>query len=248
MANAGGTRKLLMLGGYVQFLVTAVVVLFYPLVEVQVFTVSASPGLNLSHHACDHVQLHPVTLLYPLPVLATSLLGAFLCSSTVALLEQGLSGADFTQEALDEGGVWNMLFWAYSALAHALAVMLLLSPGDAYQGVLGVLLMTYFLCRITAPKTQEITITLENFYLLGYALGFVLVLYGMPADASSSGMRYYIIFVVGVIDYCLGVGHTWDRQATFDTVAHCRLFYIYAQSVCICAIYAAWNDQLLHLV
>ena len=62
----------------------------------------------------------------------TSLLGAFLCSSTVALLEQGLSGADFTQEALDEGGVWNMLFWVYSALAHALAVMLRRLPGHPW--------------------------------------------------------------------------------------------------------------------
>ena len=72
--------------------------------------------------------------------------------------------------------------------------------------------MTCFLCRITAPKTQEITITLKNFYLLGYALGFVLVLYGMPADASSSGMRYYTVFVVGVIDYFLGV--QWGTRGT----------------------------------
>ena len=108
--------------------------------------------------------------------------------------------------------------------------MLLLSPGDTYQGVLGVLLMTYFLCSIMAPKEHKITITLENVYLLGYVLGFVVVLYCMPADASSSGIHYYIVFEVGVIDYCLSVGHTWDQQATFDTVAHCSLFYIYAQS------------------
>ena len=107
--------------------------------------------------------------------------------------------------------------------------------------------MTYFLCSITLPKAHEITITLENFYLLGYALGFVLVLYCMQADASSSGMQYYIVFVVGVINYCLSVGHTWDRQATLDTVSNCSLFYIYAQSFCMSAIYAAWNDQLLHM-
>jgi uncharacterized membrane protein len=45
---------------------------------------------------------------------------------------------------------------------------------------------------------------------------------------------------VVVLDYFLGVGHTWDRQATIETVTNCRLFYVCCVSFGVAALYAAW--------
>jgi hypothetical protein len=44
--------------------------------------------------------------------------------------------------------------------------------------------------------------------------------------------------LVVVVDYFLGVGHTYDRQATIDTVSNCRLFYICAGTLGLALLYA----------
>jgi hypothetical protein len=49
------------------------------------------------------------------------------------------------------------------------------------------------------------------------------------------------VMLVVVLDYFLGVGHTYDRQATIDTVANCRLFYICACSLAIACFYGMYN-------
>jgi hypothetical protein len=47
-----------------------------------------------------------------------------------------------------------------------------------------------------------------------------------------------VVMLVVVLDYFLGVGHCYDRQATLDTAANCRLFYVVAVSVALAALYA----------
>ena len=47
-----------------------------------------------------------------------------------------------------------------------------------------------------------------------------------------------VLTLMVVLDYFMGVGHTYDRQATIDTVSNCRLFYICAGTVGTALLYA----------
>jgi hypothetical protein len=67
--------------------------------------------------------------------------------------------------------------------------------------------------------------------------------YAVPPTAPS---RFSVLFALVVLDYFLGVGHTWDRQATLETIANCRLFYVCGGTLCTAALYAAWQDRLLN--
>ena len=95
--------------------------------------------------------------------------------------------------------------------------------------------MTYFLCRACYPKSQQINLTQENLNILGYGVGVLqagLQLTGTRANGMSA------LMVMVVLDYFMGVGHTYDRQATIDTVSNCRLFYVCAGTVGTALLYA----------
>jgi hypothetical protein len=53
-----------------------------------------------------------------------------------------------------------------------------------------------------------------------------------------------IVMLVVVLDYFLGVGHTYDRQTTIDTAMNCRLFYICAGTLGTAFLYATIGDAL----
>jgi hypothetical protein len=59
-------------------------------------------------------------------------------------------------------------------------------------------------------------------------------------DTRGNGAT--IIMLLVVLDYFLGVGHTYDRQATLDTVANCRLFYVCVASVSLACLYALCDE------
>ena len=82
----------------------------------------------------------------------------------------------------------------------------------------------------------------ENLNILGYSLGVLVAAY----SAQPGSARLTALFVAVVLDYFLGVGHTWDRQATLDTITNCRMFYVCATSMCMAALYGAWEDRLLN--
>jgi hypothetical protein len=55
-------------------------------------------------------------------------------------------------------------------------------------------------------------------------------------DTRANGMSVVMLMVV--LDYFLGIGHTYDRQATIETVSNSRLFYVCAGSVGLALLYA----------
>ena len=191
-------------------------------------------------------HLNPVILPYSfLLVIETLALAAF-SSLSCALHDQSdtaLCGNDFTRENLEAVGVWDGMFWAYVLLAHGIVDAVLLSPGDAYQAGLCVCLQFYFLHRGCQPASAGASSlhAQENICLLGYALGTLLLVYGMPSGESNS--RNVVLFSLCLADYLLWLGHTWDRAGTtLETVLNCRLVYVYACSAAVIALYAAWSD------
>ena len=63
------------------------------------------------------------------------------------------------QDTLEQAGLWDMLFWAFCALAHLVLVLIVTTPGDAFATALTGLLLAYFLQRACCPKSSQINLT-----------------------------------------------------------------------------------------
>jgi hypothetical protein len=218
--------------GLSQCAITLGIVLFFPAVDVDVFVARA--GLAGNHSA---IVLTPAAtrVSMAMPVAGASLLAGVFATVTFKVHEQSLSGQDFQPDVIEQMGMWDALFWVYCMLAHGIVVLVVCDPVDAFGAVSATAFMTYFLCRACYPKSQQINLTQENLNILGYGVGVLqagLQLTGTRANGMSA------LMVMVVLDYFMGVGHTYDRQATIDTVSNCRLFYVCAGTVGTALLYA----------
>jgi hypothetical protein len=150
--------------------------------------------------------------------------------------EYGQISIDYTYEFVQQNSMWNMLFWLYVYGAHILTFGIILGVCDVYLLGFSTFIIQYCLYQACLPRqTQDVNITRENMYLLGYASGIFLVAY----NAQNNALLVWVI----LIDYALGVGHAWDKQATVDTIVNCRLFYACCQSLLLCVFYT-WEPVL----
>lgn len=141
-----------------------------------------------------------------------------------------LVSIDYNQEFVEQNTMWNLLFWAYVFGSHLLTFGIILNVGDIYLLGFSSVICQYCLYQACLPRhSEQVSVTRENMYLLGYALGIFLIAY--TAQVPS------LILWVVLIDYALGIGHAWDKQATIDTVVNCRLFYACCQSLLLCVFY-----------
>lgn len=223
--------------GLSQCVVTLGVVLFFPAIEVHVFTAHAEVR-NGTLAMAEGKGLYGTGLILALPVLVSSGLAALFATVTCRMHEQGLTGQSFQPEMEDQVGMWDLLFWVYVLSGHAILALVISNPGDAFGCLSSTCFMVYFLYRACAPKGQLINITQENMSLLGYCLGVLQLVYQIPAS-SANGMTLLMLMVV--LDYFLGIGHTWDRDASIDTIVNCRLFYMCCASVGLAGLYAMWD-------
>lgn len=208
--------------GISQCAVTLGIVLFSPLVQVELFV--AHEAVNASAPG----QLTPVsmtvtTIGMSMPVLLASALACVFSSVTCRMHEQGLSGMDFQPDTIEQAAMWDLLFWAFCLVLHMDLVLMITNPADVYGCVAATSFMVYFLHRSCAPRGQNVSMTQENLNLVGYCLGVLQVVSQVP-DAGSNAVTVVIVLVIA--DYFLGIGHTWDRQATIETIINCRVFYI----------------------
>ncbi len=218
--------------GLSQFAIALGIVLFSPPVEVDVYVPRAHSNASKGEFvvAVERAKVH-----MGMPVGGAAFLAAVFAMVTCKTQEQGLSGQDFQQDVLDQMGMWDMLFWVFSAAVHGVVVLIVCSPVDAFGALSATAFTTYFLFRACAPKSQAVNLTQENLNLLGYGLGVLQIAYQVT-DARANGVSVVALLVV--LDYFLGIGHTYDRQATIDTVSHCRIFYICAGAIGCSVLYA----------
>ena len=222
--------------GLSQLAITLGVVLFFPAVDIDVFLIRAhvntSTGVLFITTATD---IHGMRVNMGLAVVMGSVLGAVFSTMTYRLFESGMSGQDFQQDVLEQASMWDLVFWISVCVAHAVVVAIIADPVDLYGGVSCTCFMVYFLYRACAPKGQTLNITQENLNILGYCIGILMVVYQMT---DTRGYGSSVIMMMVVIDYFLGIGHTYDRQATIDTVANCRLFYACISTLSTVCLYA----------
>ena len=216
--------------GLSQFAIVMGIVLFFPGLEVDVYVPRGRLQNSTLTVGAEGVRVH-----MGMPVLGVSLLAAIFATVTCKAHEQGLSGQDFQPDVVEQLGMWDLLFWAFSLAAHGIVGLIVCDPVDAFGAVSSTTFMAYFLYRACVPRGQNVNLTQENLNLVGYSLG-VLQLAAQVTSTRSNGAT--AVMLVEVVDYFLGVGHTYDRQATIDTVSNCRLFYICAGTLGLALLYA----------
>lgn len=218
--------------GLSQCAITLGVVLFSPAVEVDVFVPHGSVDAN---RTSVRLSSTGARVNMGMPVCAASLLAAVFATVAYKADEHSLSGQDFQPDVIEQMGMWDALFWAYCLAAHGVAVLLVCDPVDAFGGVSATAFMVYFLFRACYPKGQNVNLTQENLNILGYGLGVLQVVVQLTSTRGN-GMTAVMLLVV--LDYFMGIGHTYDRQATIGTVSNCRLFYVCAGTVGTALLYA----------
>ena len=222
-----------------QCAVTLGIVLFFPPVHVEVYTVLETFANNtLVLPRGDAVTVTTINM--AIPVLIVSFLAASFASVTYNTHENGIAGLDFHDDTVEQAGVWDLVFWGFCLLLHMDLVLMFTNPADLFGVIAATSFMVYFLYRACAPKSQVVNLTRENLNLVGYCLGLALVGVQIP---KAHGQVSTLVMLMVVIDYFLGIGHTWDRQATLETVTNCRLFYVCCGCVFTMIMYCTWESQ-----
>lgn len=228
--------------GLLQLVVMCAMILFYPAVSVQTFVhFPAVANGTAARDAPGATTVYQVML--GLPCLAMSAAVSAFVSVTFSLTDTGeLDAGGYSAEALGGTGLWDALFWFAVACVHFVAVLAMATPGDAFAVGACTYLMIHFLQRVCAPVDAEAGLSHNSVNVVGYLTGLLLALFCVP---QGYGNRYTIAFVLGAVDYFLGIGHTWDRAPTMATVASCRLFWACSASLAVAALYGAWHDEVL---
>lgn len=228
--------------GVVQLLIISACIFCYPAATVQTFVYT--PRVVNGTLAHEHGRQHLFLFGLDFPCVLVSLLVASFVSNTFGLFEAGTlqSHNSYTPDSLQQVGLWDPLFWVITGLTHFTAVVAACSPVDVFSLLFSAFLLTDSLRELCAPIDPERGPTLVNFGLVRYMFGLIIAVVCVPAGCSA---RYAILLVMAVLDYFLGVGHTWDRAPTLETIANCRLFWASGTALCFAALYGAWNDALL---
>jgi hypothetical protein len=220
--------------GLSQCAITLGCVLFFPAVEVDVYVPRASLDVNHTHTAITLVST-AYRVHMGMPVVGASFLAAVFAVVTYKAHEQSLTGQDFQPDVLDQMGMWDLIFWMYSLIAHGIVTLIICDPVNVFGALACTAFMGHFLFRACYPKPQNVNLTQENLNILGYGLG-LLQLVSQVSDTRGNGASVVMIMVV--VDYFLGIGHTYDRQAVMETVCNCRLFYVCAATVGTAVLYS----------
>ena len=235
-----------------QAAITIGVVSFYPPVHVEIYTAHPTiingtlqlPSAAQPSDVNAGLTITPFSFSLALPFLLASSIAAVFSTTTAGLVDSGVLRQDnpYTHELLSETGLWDLLFWLFCSASHALLILIVMSPADTYAVALAALLVIYFICRICQPRYGNLNMTQENLNFLGLCSGLLITIYNLP-DAHTG--RLAAILIMCLLDYMLGVGHTWDASPTMDVITNCRLFWVCSSSLCLSALYGAWHDHLL---
>ena len=223
------------------------VITFYPPVHVEIFVprpTIVNGTLQSDTPGSTTVRITVTSLALPIQFLLLSCVAALFSTTTTGLIQRGILQRDtqYSHEVLYETGLWDLMFWVFCSGTHALLLLIVMSPADVYAVALSALLIIYFLCRLCQPRLSQLNMTQENLNLLGYWAGLLIAGYNLP-DAHTG--RLAALLIMCLLDYMLGVGHTWDATPTMDVITNCRLFWVCSASFCMAGLYGAWHDHLL---
>lgn len=226
--------------GVLQFVIMGAVCFFYPPLPTLLLTFTPSQDFNVTHHS-GVVHTFGTALGLPCMVVSASVMG--FVSASITLDAGGYTEQSYTQETLAEVGPWNICFWFVVTGIHLVCVLSMCSPADVFACAVAVYAMVRALHCICSPtNAEELSIMRVNSAVAGYVFGLGVALYCVPAEEDN---RYISFFLLGLLDYILVVGHTWDKSPTVKTVANCRLSWALAASLCMGAMYGGFHDHVI---
>jgi hypothetical protein len=247
MLECGDSSGGAFLVGTVQLIATALILFVYPPVETTLYTYTPSL-VNQTLSGKGHE--HGTTVHLALPCMTASLLTALFASMTTQGAQAGLisEANQYGTESPQDLGPWDVTFWATACITHAVAVAAITSPGGIFAFSLSLCLLMHALYGLCAPPPQA-----QNSYerarpiglhfgVVEYLAGMIVAFNQVPTQYPN---RYIVLGIMGMFDYFLCVGHTWDRAPTTLTIANCRLCYVAAVTLASVSMYGAWHDSLL---
>ena len=209
-----------------QILFTIACILYSPHREIVVYTLKNPTNTTTLERVETHVHVQWTFA-------CLSFLAFFFSSQTMHYNDVEVAMSDFNVDFIENNVMWDFMFWVYGLGSHFLLVGIIMQISDVYCLVFCSVLLTYSLYKLCYPRSHQLNMTRENIFMLGYILGIYLVF-------INSQKPDLIVWIV-ILDYCLGLGHVWDKNATtVDTIINCRLFYICCQSLLLC-VYYGWQ-------
>ena len=226
-----------------QAAVTVGVICFFQPVKIELYSIYPIIIIGtLDHHSPP--KFRSTTLSLSTAVLASSLIAVVFSTTTAGLFEWGVLHQDnvYTQEILSDTGLWDLIFWLYCAIVHIIIFLVVMSPADTCAVALSSIQYSYFLTSLYQPRQNQLSMTQINITLLGLWVGLLTALHNLPDTHSGLIAAVLVMFI---LNYMLGIGHTWDSTPTMDVITNCRLFWVCSSSFCLAALYGAWHDHLL---
>ena len=226
--------------GMLQFVLTGGVMLSYPPLSSVLFTVSPSDGFNFTNPGTTaHVYVADLTI----PSLLISLGVVGFVSVTLRMgSECSMESLGYTDENMASSGHWNALFWMIAAGVHLVFVSAVCSPVDFFACLVASYTMVRALFVVCQPLREDPSMMQVNSSLVGFTVGMCVAQHCVPARYQS---RYATFFLLGILDYILVVGHTWDRNTSIQTVANCRLCWALSSTLCLAALHGGFHDKML---
>jgi hypothetical protein len=247
------TQQRIYFAGISQWLIMLAVVSFYPNVQVQVYSyvphlVNATVvDITDTSVSCGEARVATLSMVMPCLVLAAFV--TLFVTSSKSLHEENAWEQAYSVDNMRQLGLWDTVFWCLVAVQHAVAFAMVASPVNLFALVCAVYFCTLFLYHLCAPLSANTEYmpahyahAAANVNMLGYALGVGIVCYVAPPTKSN---RVLFLFLVVMLDYLLGIGHTWDRSIYMETVANCRLCYVCGSILITAGMYGAWNSYIL---
>ena len=230
--------------GLSQFAIVLGIVLFTRPLEVTVFVPRGSYCNETGQLSLQGAPGWDRPLHMGLPVAGASFLAACFSFVTYRAHEQGLWEQDYTQEAVDQMGMWDALFWAFCGSAHLVVGLVLCDPADLFGVLASPACMSFFVARACAPRAGGHSRFATEMNLAGYAGGVMLLAYQVTSPNGTA-----VLAVMILLDYMLLLGHAHDREAVVETACNARIFYACVGSLGCAALYAmgAQEQTLLHV-
>lgn len=226
--------------GMFQFVVLCGVLMSYPPVVSVLFTVIPSDKFNGTNTE-NTVRIYVADMF--LPSLLISLGVVVFVSITLRMAsESSMESLSYTEENLVSAGHWNALFWMIVSGVHLVFVAAVCSPVDFFACLVASYTMVRALFVICRPLGDDPSMMQVNTSLVGFAIGIAVALYCVPTRYQA---RYADFFLLGILDYVLVVGHTWDRNTSIQTVANCRLCWVLSSSLSLAALHGSFHDKML---
>ena len=139
---------------------------------------------------------------------------------------------DFNEEFAVHSANWSWALWAIAALNHAALVCVTCAPVEMYFVFWVVSCQCYALVLMCSPKSGSRRS--ETASIILYLMTYLMV---MVQTHTRHGFKVMLVVSMGMLDFLLMIGHSYDNQLNTETVANCRVFYCCCTAVLMAVLY-----------